>query len=196
VNVTQAITADDTSRNGLLKVAAAGVLTGILTPLLPYLIDKIAGTPGDFRIALVAIPFAALVLILVRRIGADPWWAALLAAIVTMIAFVSAVNAAIWIDGQVGDIAKGLRNIFTGLAGGFTGAAIMAVGIGLLPASPRDAAAWLPMLAVGTVAGALLALDSALDLDLTSFLYPVWQASVAVCLVMALRQSTIAPPSP
>jgi hypothetical protein len=113
-----------------------------------------------------------------------------------MIAFVGAVNAAIWIDGQVGDIAKGLRNIFTGLAGGFTGAAIMAVGIGRLPASPRAAAAWLPMLAVGTVAGALLALDSALDLDLTSFLYPVWQAGVAAALVMALRQSTIAPPSP
>jgi hypothetical protein len=194
--LTEAITADDTSRNGLLKVAAAGVLTGILTPLLPYLIDRIAGTPGDFRIALVAMPFAALVLVLVRRIGANPWWAALLAAIITMIAFVGAVNAAIWIDGQVGDIAKGLRNIFTGLAGGFTGAAIMAVGIGRLPASPRAAAAWLPMLAVGTVAGALLALDSALDLDLTSFLYPVWQAGVAAALVMALRQSTIAPPSP
>jgi hypothetical protein len=54
--LTEAITADDTSRNGLLKVAAAGVLTGILTPLLPYLIDRIAGTPGDFRIALVAMP--------------------------------------------------------------------------------------------------------------------------------------------
>jgi hypothetical protein len=189
--LTQAITSGDTSRNGWLKVAAAGVLTGILTPLLPYLIDKIAGTPGDFRIALVAIPFAMLVLILVRRIGANPWWAALLAAIVVMIAFVCAVNAAIWIDGQVGDVAKTVRNIFSGLAGGFTGAAIMAVGIGLLPASPRNVTAWLPMLAVGTVTGALLALDNALDLDLTSFLYPVWQAGVAAELAMALRRKLI-----
>jgi hypothetical protein len=194
--LTEAITSGDTSRNGLLKAAAAGVLTGILTPLLPYLIDKIAGTPGDFRIALVAIPFATLVLILVRRSGANPWWAALLAAIVVMIAFVCAVNAAIWIDGQVGDVAKGLRNIFSGLAGGFTGAAVMAIGIGLLPASPREATAWLPMLAVGTVTGALLALDNALDLDLTSLLYPVWQAGVAAELAMALRSSVIAPPSP
>jgi hypothetical protein len=189
--LTQAITSGDTSRNGWLKVAAAGVLTGILTPLLPYLIDKIAGTPGDFRIALVAIPFAMLVLILVRRIGANPWWAALLAAIVVMIAFVCAVNAAIWIDGRVGDVAKTVRNIFSGLAGGFAGTAIMAVGIGLLPASPRDATAWLPMLAVGTVTGALLALDNALDLDLTSFLYPVWQAGVAAELAMALRRKLI-----
>jgi hypothetical protein len=131
--VTQAITSDDTSRNGLLAVAAAGILTGVLTPLLPYLIDKIAGTPGDFRIALVAIPFAVLVLTLVRRFSTNPWWAALTAAVVTMIAFVCAVNAAIWIDGQVGDVAKAVRNIFAGLAGGLTGAAIMALGICLLP---------------------------------------------------------------
>ena len=53
----------------------------------------------------------------------------------------------------------------------------MALGIGLLPAGPRDAAAWMPMLLTGTLAGALLALDNALDLDLTSVLYPVWQAA-------------------
>ena len=98
-----------------------GIVTGVLTPLLPYLIDKILGTPGDFRIALVAIPFAILVLILVRRIGANPWWAAVTAAIITMLAFVCAVNAAIWIDGQVGDVTRAVRNVLTGLAGGFTG---------------------------------------------------------------------------
>ena len=111
------------------------------------------------------------------------------AGIVTMIAFVCAVNAAIWIDGQVGDTAKAVRNICAGLAGGFVGSALMALGIGLLPAGPRDATAWLPMLIAGTIAGALLALDSALDLDLTSFLYPVWQAGVAVGLTMALQRS-------
>jgi len=65
----------------------------------------------------------------------------------------------------------------------------MALGIALLPAGPRDAAAWLPMLATGTVAGALLALDNALDLDLTSVLYPVWQAGVAVRLALALQRA-------
>jgi hypothetical protein len=192
VNVTQAITTHDTFRNGLLKVAAGGVVTGLLTPLLPYVIDAIAGAPGDFRIALVAIPFAVLVLVVVRRFSADPWWAALTAAIVTMIAFVCAVNVAIWIDGQVGDVTKTMRTIFSGLAGGFIGVVVMAAGIGLLPSGPRDLAAWVPMLAIGTIAGALLALDSALDLDLTSFLYPVWQAGVATGLAMALRHRKLA----
>jgi hypothetical protein len=47
------------------------------------------------------------------------------------------------------------------------------------------------MLLTGTLAGALLALDNALDLDMTSVLYPVWQACVAVRLAMALRRMTV-----
>jgi hypothetical protein len=62
----------------------------------------------------------------------------------------------------------------------------------LLPTGPRDVAAWLPMLVTGTIAGALLALDNALDLDLTSLLYPVWQAGVAVGLGSALGRSKLA----
>ena len=69
----------------------------------------------------------------------------------------------------------------------------MALGIGLLPAGPRDPAAWLPMLVIGTVAGALLALDNALGLDLVSVLYPVWQAGVAVGLAIALQPITARP---
>ena len=189
------IASTDDARSRLLKPAAGGLLTGILTPLLPPLIDRINGSPGDFRLALVAVPFAVLVLILVRA-RANPWWAALAAAIVTMIAFVIAVNAAIWVDGQVGDVGKAARNIAAGVAGGFSGAAVMALGICWLPSSPRDAASWLPMIAIGTVAGALLALDGALERDLISFLYPVWQAGVAAGLAMALRSSVTAPRSP
>ncbi len=178
------------SRTSLLKIAAAGILTGLLTPLLPTLIDKLIRAPGDFRLALVAVPFAILVAILVRRFTLGPWWTAFAAALFTMAAFVCAVNAAIWIDGQVGDVAKVVRNICAGLAGGFVGSAVMALGIGLLPAAPRDPAAWLPMLVIGTLAGMLLAVDSALDLDLTSVLYPVWQAGVAAGLGWALQRAT------
>jgi hypothetical protein len=124
------------SRSSLFKIAAAGLFTGLLTPLLPTLIDKLVGAPGDLRIALVAVPFAVLVGRLVRRLTANPWWAALAAAVITMIAFVCAVNAAIWTDGQVGDVAKAVRNICAGLAGGFVGSALMALGIGLLPGGP------------------------------------------------------------
>ena len=63
----------------------------------------------------------------------------------------------------------------------------MALGIARLPASPRNAAAWMPMLITGAVAGSLLALDTALGLDRTSFLYPIWQAAVGVRLAVALR---------
>ena len=188
--MTDTIISPDQTGTSLLKIAAAGVFTGLLTPLLPTLIDKIVGAPGDLRIALVAVPFAVLVGMLVRRLTLNPWWAAVAAAVIAMIAFVCAVNAAIWIDGQVGDVAKAVRNICAGLAGGFVGAGVMALGIGLLPGGPRDPAAWLPMLVTGTVAGALLALDSALELDLTSVLYPVWQAGVAVTLAVALQQIT------
>lgn len=64
----------------------------------------------------------------------------------------------------------------------------MALGIALLPAAPRKTEAWMPMLITGTVAGSLLALDMSLGLDRTSFLYPVWQAAVAVRLALALRR--------
>jgi hypothetical protein len=181
--------ASDHRRSGLLKVAAGGVLTGVLTPLLQPLIDKIGGSPADFRIALLAVPFAFLVFVLVWRLSADPWWAGLAAAVVTMVAFVSAVNAAVWVDGQIPTDAKAMRNVSSGFVGGFTGVVIMVLGISVLPAGPRDVVAWLPMLIIGTVAGALLAVDSALELDLLSVLYPVWQAGVAVGLAMALRRA-------
>ena len=184
--MTQAIASTDTSRN-LLMVATGGIISGILTRLLPALIDHVVGLPGQFRISLIAVPFAVLVFILVRRFSANPLWAAMLAAVVTMVAFVCAVNAAIFIEGQTAGAAAVMRYLLAGLTGGLVGTAVMALGIGLLPSGPRAAAAWWPMLITGTLAGTLLALDNALGLDQFSFLYPVWQAGVAARLVMALR---------
>ena len=187
--MTQPIAADGTSARSLLLIAAGGVLSGVLTPLLPQLIDRISGSPGLLRIALVAVPFAVLVFVVVRRCSANPVWAALLAGFITMVAFVGAVNAAIWIDGQTYGAARTMRNILAGLAGGFVGAGVMALGIALLPAGPRNTVAWLQMLLTGTLAGALMALDNALGLDLASVLYPVWQAAVAVRLATVLRRT-------
>ena len=162
-------------------------MSGILTPLLPALIDQIVGVPGQIRISLIAVPFAVLVFILVRRFSANPWWAALLAAIITMVAFVCAVNAAIFIDGQTDGRCHG-HALSARRIGRRSGRERRdGAGDRLLPAGPRDAAAWWPMLITGTLAGTLLALDNALGLDQTSFLYPVWQAAVAVRLAMALR---------
>jgi hypothetical protein len=185
--LTDAITAD-TSRNELLKIAAGGLVSGVLTPLLPDAIDLLAPAPAMLRLALVAAPFAVLVFIAVRRFSANPVWAALAASLVTMVAFVAAVNAAVYIDGQMAGAAKTMRSLFAGLAGGLVGSAVMALGIALLPAGPRKAAPWMPMLVTGAIAGALLALDTSLGLDRTSFLYPIWQAAVGVRLAMALRR--------
>ena len=185
--MTDAITAD-TSRNDLLKIAAGGLVSGLLTPLLPDVIDLLAPAPAMLRLALVAVPFAVLVFIAVRRFSANPVWAALAASLVTMVAFVAAVNAAVYIDGQMAGAAKTMRSLFAGLAGGLVGSGVMALGIALLPAGPRKTAPWMPMLVTGTIAGALLALDTSLGLDRTSFLYPVWQAAVSVRLAMALKR--------
>jgi len=186
--LTPAIASTGISGNSLLMVAAGGLISGILTPLLPTLIDHVVGLPGQLRISLIAVPFAVLVFVLVRRFSANPLWAAGLAAVVTLIAFVCAVNAAIFIEGQTAGAATVMRYLLAGLTGGFVGTAVMAFGIGLLPAGPRQAAAWWPMLITGTLAGTLLALDNALGLDNTSFLYPVWQAAVALRLSMILRR--------
>jgi hypothetical protein len=186
--LTPAIASTGISGNSLLMVAAGGLISGILTPLLPTLIDHVVGLPGQLRISLIAVPFAVLVFVLVRRFSANPLWAAGLAAVVTLIAFVCAVNAAIFIEGQTAGAATVMRYLLAGLTGGLVGTAVMALGIGLLPAGPRQAAAWWPMLITGTLAGTLLALDNALGLDNTSFLYPVWQAAVALRLSMILRR--------
>jgi len=176
--------------------AAGGAISGMLTPLMPSLIDLIGWVPAYFGTALVAIPFAIVVFTLVWRASANSTWAALLAAILTMIAFVCAVKAAIYIDGQIVDgqfatMTKTGRNGLAGLAGGFTGAILMALGMVMLPSGPRDAVAWAPMVLAGTLLGSLMAVDFALDLKLVSVLYPVWQAGVAVALVMALRQARL-----
>lgn len=193
--MTQAIPSLDASRNGLLMVAAAGVLSGMLTPLMPPLVDFIGWVPAFVGTALVAIPFAILVFLLVWRASANPTWAAVLAALLTMVAFIGAVKAAIYFDGelQATGVTKTGRNILAGLAGGFTGATLMALGMAMLPSTPRDAVAWVPMVLAGTLLGALLAVDNALYLDLTlvSVLYPVWQAGVAVTLVMALQRAKL-----
>ena len=106
-----------------------------------------------------------------------------------MVAFVCAVNAAIFIEAQTAGAATVMRYLLAGLTGGLVGAGRDGAGDRLLPAGPRQAAAWWPMLITGTLAGTLLALDNALGLDKASLLYPVWQAAVAVRLSLVLRRS-------
>ena len=192
--MTHTITPADISGNNLLMVAGGGLVSGILTALLPALVNNVFGTNGgfalvQFRVALTALPFAVLVFVLVRRFSRNAWWAALIAAIVTMIAFVCAVDAAILVEGNTGEAPRAMRYLLAGLTGGLVGTAVMAFGIALLPAGPRQPVAWWPMLITGAFLGTLLALDDALGLDKIAFLYPLWQAAVAVRLATILRRS-------
>jgi hypothetical protein len=192
--LTQAITSAATSRNNLLVVAAGGLISGILTTWLPALVDNIVGTNGRFplvqlRLALIALPFAVLVFVVIRRFSRNAVWAALIAGLVTMIAFVCAVDAAILVEANTGDAPRVMRYLLAGLTGGMVGTAVMALGIGLLPAGPRQPTAWWPMMITGALLGTLLALDDALGLDKIAFLYPVWQAVIAVRLALILRRS-------
>jgi hypothetical protein len=175
----------------LFKAAVGGLLTGILTPLMQLAIDVVARGHAEYRIGLMALPFAALVLIVTRMSGRS-WWVAAAAAAVTVLAFVWAVNGAIWVNAYAFDLGKFTRDSVAGLAGGFIGAATMAIGIALLTWS-RGGLAWLPMLVFGTIAGSLLAVDNTLDLtfDLAtlSILFPVWQCGVAAGLMLALQRS-------
>jgi hypothetical protein len=171
----------------LLKVAGAGLTTGLITPLLQLVIDRITIPPGGFRVALMAVPFAVLVAALVWREGRR-WWTALLAALITMVAFVCAVNAAILVDGLTFDAGKTIRNALAGFAGGFVGSGLMALGLTPLPGVPAAWGRWAVMVAFGTMAGALLALDNAVGFEVFSFLFPVWQAVVGVCLAIALNR--------
>lgn len=171
----------------LLKVCIAGCVTGFVTPWLQPLIDRVAIPPGGFRVALLAVPFAVLVAALIWRVRRR-WWIALLAALITTIAFVCAVNAAIFIDSVSFDAGKTIRNTLAGLAGGFVGATIMALWLVALPGVPRAWRRWVSMVAIGTLAGALLALDNAIGFEFFSFLFPIWQAAVGVSLAVALQR--------
>jgi hypothetical protein len=191
--LTQAITSADTFRKDVLFVAGGGIISGMLTTWLPALVDGIIANGRfplvQFRLALIALPFAVLVFVVVRRFSRNASWAALVAAVVTMIAFICAVDAAILVEGNTGEAPRVMRYLLAGLTGGLVGTAVMALGIGLLPAGPRQPAAWWPMLITGALLGTLLALDEVLGLDKVAFLYPVWQAAVAVRLAMILRRA-------
>jgi len=170
------------------KVAAGGLVTGLVTVVWQPWIDQLRALPGDLRVGLAAIPFAILMALIVRRHARRSWRPALMAAAVTVVAFVCSVRTTMWIDHEMNGDDTAARMILAGLGGGFVGAAVLALGFAAMRDSRRGVAAWLPMLGIGTLAGALLACDDAIDLVFGLTLYPVWQAGVAVGLVMALRQ--------
>ena len=83
-----------------------------------------------------------------------------------MIAFVCAVNAAIFIDGTGRWSPPSHEYLLAGLTGGFVGAGMMALGVALLPAGPRDFMRVAADADVRHRYRRLAGVDNALDLDL------------------------------
>jgi len=120
----------------LFKVMCAGLATGLITPWLQPLLDRVDLPPGGVGVALMALPFALLVQWLVWRTGRR-WWTATLAALVTMLAFVAAVNVAILVDALTFDSGRNIRNALAGLAGWIFNLALLfwiAIGFALVAA--------------------------------------------------------------
>jgi hypothetical protein len=141
---------------------------------------------GNHALVLLALPFAVLVMGLLHATRSPPWWALVTAALVTAAAFVAAVTVAVFVVEPSAGLPKVARYMLAGIAGGLVSTAIMAVGLHLLPLGRAGLRAWLPMLAIGGVAGMLLAVDTLIKVPLVSVLYPVWQAGVAIGLVKGL----------
>ena len=171
----------------LFKVMCAGLATGLITPWLQPLLDRVDLPAGGVGVALMALPFALLVAWLVWRTGRR-WWTATLAALVTMLAFVAAVNVAILVDALTFDSGRNIRNALAGFAGGGTGSLLLVLGLLPLPGVPVARLAWIVTPLIGTLAGGLLAVDFAVGFEFFSFLYPVWQAAVGVSLATALHR--------
>jgi hypothetical protein len=190
--VTSAVTSNAIDRSLYLKAGVGGLATGILTPLMELPVIKL-DLVGSYTFALVAVPFAVLVLVLLRVIRSPPWWVVVSAALITAAAFVAAVTAAVWVIQFPSGLPEPLRNMLGGVAGGLVGTAIVVIGLCVLPVGPPELKAWLPMLAIGGAAGMLLEIDALLQLDLVSVLYPVWQAGVAIGLVNGLRSDNASP---
>lgn len=163
-----------------------GLATGYLTPLMEYPLIHF-DVAGRYGFVVAAFPFIVLIVALVRGLRAPPLWIQGAAAVVTAAAFLAAIRVSGLIVDAPLSTSEAIRNVLGGMAGGFIGAAVMAVGFCVLRLGRLELAPWLPMLIAGTLAGALLEADLVLRLDTVSLLFMLWQASVAAALVRALR---------
>lgn len=162
-----------------------GIATGYLTPLMEHALDYL-DVGGRYGFIVAGMPFTVLVVALIRALRAPPLWIEVAAAVVTVAAFFAAIRLTGLIVDATWSTSEALRNAAGGLAGGFTGAAVMAIGFCVLGLGGPELRRWLPLLAAGALAGLLLEADLALRLNGVSLLFTVWQASVAAALVTTL----------
>ncbi len=158
-------------------LAGLGVLSGLLSGLVGPAVEhiKVLGVP------VYPGPMFGLVIAFgVYRWGKASWWAAVLALVVTVGAWIAAVRGFHIVTDNV------TRNIYLGgLVVGAIGAAGTMLGGAITLPSLRRLPDWLLTVGVGAVAGLLVGSEPDNNLLL---LFLVWQAAVAGCIGYALTR--------
>ena len=194
--MTSAVRAPSFKSPHLLDAAIAfcGLLSGFLTPLIPNYIDSLYQPRGfsggnGIVLAIGGLPFALLIVV-IARIAADvSWLRAAALGIATMVATSVSITVSANTNAALGSIAEPTRELIGGPVGGVIGSGMVALAGSLLRIGPRHPARWWMLVLVGTVLGALLAVDVWLDSENVWVLFPVWQASIALIFFRTLRNA-------
>jgi hypothetical protein len=179
------------SRRLEVAIVLCGLLTGFLTaPILNY-IDSLAGLniAHGSALALGAVPFGVLVAIIARIAAAVGGLRASMFGILTLVIASVAITLSADTNAALGSIAEPQRELIGGPVGGVVGSGLMALAAIVLRIGPLHPIRWLPMVAVGTVLGLLLALDVWLDSQNVWVLFPVWQGSIALIFLRTLQNA-------
>jgi hypothetical protein len=178
----------------VLLVAALGVLSGLLSN---YAHDAF----GDLTllgVPLLPAVYFGIVLAIACRMWTSPGrFDTLVILCATFLAWFAAFKAADQVQDSLAGIANlsGYRLLFAGLAAGFVGSGITALGISLVARDFRNTKAWSRTVMVGTVAGSLLECLSNENRDQIPFhldsllpLFLVWQSAVAASIAYGLSR--------
>lgn len=167
-------------RRRIAWLAGLGVISGLASTYAPETAEK-------FMILEVPL-FQGLVFGLVIGFGLYRWGnasrvSALLALVVTIVAWIAAVRGFFWItdDGQT--------SLYLGaLVAGAIGAAGTILGGALTHKRLRDPISWILTVGVGAIAGLLVVPEArSVEQDFL-LLFVVWQAAVAACIGYALTR--------
>jgi hypothetical protein len=194
--VTSAVSAPFLKSPRILEAAIAvcGLLSGFLTPLILNCIDSVYYPRGfcdgnGIVLAIGGAPFALLIAV-IARIAADvSWLRAAALGVATMAATSASITLSANTNAALGSIGGPARELIGGPVGGVIGSGLMALAAMLLRIGPRHPARWWAFVLVGTVLGALLAVDVWLDSENVWVIFPVWQASIALIFFRTLQSA-------
>lgn len=162
-----------------LWLAGLGALSGLLSSIAPDAVEhiKVLGVP------VYPGPLFGLVIAFgVYRWGKASWWAAVLALVVTVAAWIAAMRGFYTVTGNA------TSNIYLGgVVAGAIGAAGTMLGGAITVPAMRRLPHWLLTIGIGALAGLLVGPEMQLPDDKNFLLlFMVWQAGVAACIGYAL----------